>query len=601
MYSYAQTNIQLFNQLQDSGYEPADLAYVCDAYSLAMCLFTGCFRQSGKSFISHLVGTASILVECRAPATTVAAGLLHSAYSHGEFGTGARGISAAKRKQVQPVAGVEAEHLVAQYTTSPWDEKTISALLKNLPGPGTVAREVLLIHLANELEDHLDSAALYSGSAEYRRGVIKSYLFQCIEIAERIGYPALASELSRAFDETLSREVQLTFQKGSVHLTHKDTVHLIGWKSSFLFPPATHRLRLKVRLGRMLRRWLPARLHRLRFHGSSGQQSTPMTLPVTRQDKGTAGAAGNELVSVIIPCYNQGRFLGQAIESVMLQSFPNFEVIVVDDGSTDNTREVAALYSEVRVVPQEHVGISAARNRGVSESKGSWLVFLDSDDRLLPDALTLGLQHFRDHVECAFVFGRHQEINADGTGPRTTPFVSAEKDPYRQLLLYNCVYTPSTAMFRRDAFDAVGGFDQRFAGAEDYDLYLRLARKYPLFSYDEVVAEYRRHDANMSGDNAHMLRVCLEVMREQRPRVLENKDWEEAYHTGISNWRKLWGEQLVSQVWSRAKKGKEWRRSARDMMELMRYGPAVFPRQLGRKLVRPLKAALSHNGLRDVK
>ncbi|MCM3870445.1 MAG: hypothetical protein ND895_07130 [Pyrinomonadaceae bacterium] len=262
MYSYAQTNIQLFNQLQEAGYEHADLVCVRDAYTVAMRLFTGCFRQSGKTFISHLVGTASILAESRAPASTVAAGLLHSAYSHGEFGTGERSISEDKRKQLTLVVGPKIEHLVAQYTLSPWDEQTISALLNSFPPPGSVAREVLLIRLANELEDHLDCAALYSGAPEYRRGVINDYLFQCIEIAEKLGFPALASTLSRAFEETLSNELPSAFHGENSNLTHQKAVHLIGWKSSFLFPPATHRLRLKVRISRIFRRRFLARIGR---------------------------------------------------------------------------------------------------------------------------------------------------------------------------------------------------------------------------------------------------------------------------------------------------------------------------------------------------
>lgn len=263
MHSYAQTNIQLFNQLQETGYEHADLACVCDAYAFAMRLFSGCFRQSGKTFISHLVGTASILVELRASATTVAAGLLHSAYSHGEFGTGERGISEAKREELRRVVGTEAEQIVAHYTSGPWNEQTISAFHNDLPPTGSVAREVLLIRLANELEDHLDCAALYSGAAEYRRDVIKAYLFECIDIAEKLEVPALASALSRAFEETLSLELPLALQGGNANLTHKKAVHLIGWKSSFLFPPASHGLRLKLRLSRIVRRRLLARVGRL--------------------------------------------------------------------------------------------------------------------------------------------------------------------------------------------------------------------------------------------------------------------------------------------------------------------------------------------------
>lgn len=112
MYSYAQTNIQLFNQLQEADYDLTDLTCVCDAYALAMRLFTGCFRQSGKTFISHLVGTSSILAQIRASPTTVAAGLLHSAYSHGEFGTAERGFSEAKRQQLSVAVGSEVERLV---------------------------------------------------------------------------------------------------------------------------------------------------------------------------------------------------------------------------------------------------------------------------------------------------------------------------------------------------------------------------------------------------------------------------------------------------------------------------------------------------------
>ena len=135
----------------------------------------------------------------------------------------ARGVSPKpSATQLRLVVGTEAEHLIAQYTTSTWDERTVSALRKNLPLPGSVAREVLLIRLANELEDHLDCAALYSGAAEYRRDVIRSYLFQCIDIAEKLGFPALASALSRAFEETLSMELPLAFQgENLILLTRK--------------------------------------------------------------------------------------------------------------------------------------------------------------------------------------------------------------------------------------------------------------------------------------------------------------------------------------------------------------------------------------------
>lgn len=325
-----------------------------------------------------------------------------------------------------------------------------------------------------------------------------------------------------------------------------------------------------------------------------------MTLHSTcsRQDDKKCATATDKLVSIIIPCYNQAQFLGEAIESALEQTYQHFEVIVVDDGSTDHTSEVAARYPKVVTVRQRNQGASSARNHGVRASSGSYLVFLDSDDRLLPHALGVGVKHLRDHAECAFVFGHRREIAADGTALSTSSFVGIEKDPYRQLLLNCLVYPTSLAMFRRDLFETVAGFDPLIVGAEDYDLYLRIARKFPVFGYDEIVAEYRQHDTSMTRDNVRMLKACHAVMRKQQRSVRGNKEWEEAYQTGVNNCRRLWGERLVSQVWSRFKEGREWERSVRDMMVLIRYGPVVFPRQLVRKVSRPLIAALNDNGLR---
>jgi glycosyltransferase involved in cell wall biosynthesis len=125
------------------------------------------------------------------------------------------------------------------------------------------------------------------------------------------------------------------------------------------------------------------------------------------------GVAG--LVSVVIPCYNQAHFLGETIQSVFAQSYPRFEVVVVDDGSTDDTSEVAARYPGVRCVRQDNQGVSAARNSGLLRSEGEYAVFLDADDRLLPGALEAGLECLRVHPRCAFASGRYRFIAGDGS------------------------------------------------------------------------------------------------------------------------------------------------------------------------------------------
>src|SRR5919112_554735 len=116
----------------------------------------------------------------------------------------------------------------------------------------------------------------------------------------------------------------------------------------------------------------------------------------TSTEKATAAHFISEeaLVSVIIPCYNHAHYLDQAIESVLNQSYRNFEIIVVDDGSTDETSVVASRYERVRLFQQENQGLSGARNRGLGEAKGEYVVFLDADDRLVPGALEAGLWGF---------------------------------------------------------------------------------------------------------------------------------------------------------------------------------------------------------------
>lgn len=110
-----------------------------------------------------------------------------------------------------------------------------------------------------------------------------------------------------------------------------------------------------------------------------------------------------DLVSVGISCYNHEHYINEAIRSVLAQTYPSFEIIVVDDGSTDKSCDVVRSFSEVKCVRQRNAGTPAAtRNRGLQESRGDYVVFLDGDDRLLPDALEIGRRHLREHPDCAF-------------------------------------------------------------------------------------------------------------------------------------------------------------------------------------------------------
>jgi len=223
-------------------------------------------------------------------------------------------------------------------------------------------------------------------------------------------------------------------------------------------------------------------------------------------------------VSVIIPCYNQAHYLGDALASVAAKTHGRPEVIVVDDGSTDNTVEVAERYPGVRYVRQDNAGLAAARNTGIRHSTGEYLFFLDFDDRLLPSAFRVGLTALAARPGHAFVYGGWRLIGADGTVMPTPEPAQVDDDPYRGLLRMCFISTPAAVMYRRAAV-AAGGFDTAVSPSADYNLYLRLTRRWPVYCHGELVAEYRRHGANMTLDRAMMLQAELKVLRTQRPYV----------------------------------------------------------------------------------
>jgi (p)ppGpp synthase/HD superfamily hydrolase len=244
----AQTNLQLLNQLRIAGWSPADLGGICEAYTLAMRLFSARFRPSGKPFVAHLVGTASILARFGASVTVVTAGLLHAAYDQGDFGNGRNGITEAKRRQVHKAVGAEVEALIAGYTILQWNRSTFSAILGELqhrrPGAGRGSidpsmENILLIRLANDLEDLVDLAPLYCGDAERRVEESVSTVKYRMAIATRLGFPGLAAELEEAVNESRATDVIPTLRRDPPN-------------RSFLLAPASHELRLGLRLQQFL-------------------------------------------------------------------------------------------------------------------------------------------------------------------------------------------------------------------------------------------------------------------------------------------------------------------------------------------------------------
>ena len=190
---YAQTNVQLYEQLFGQGYTPVQLKQLAAAYDLALGLFSTLLRPEGKPFVNHLVGTASILAQHGTAFPVVVGGLLHAAYSYGEFGSFRCGVTPRKRIQVRAVIGKEAEEIVYRYTQFQWNARVIDSLGKQLPKLSQDERIVIFMRLANELEEGADARLLYC--AEETRLLKANYLGMCVDVAKAIGMHDLAAEL----------------------------------------------------------------------------------------------------------------------------------------------------------------------------------------------------------------------------------------------------------------------------------------------------------------------------------------------------------------------------------------------------------------------
>ncbi len=185
-------------------------------------------------------------------------------------------------------------------------------------------------------------------------------------------------------------------------------------------------------------------------------------------------------VSVVIPTFNRGWALGRAIDSVLAQTCHDFELIVVDDGSIDESQELLHSYgSAIKVIRQGNAGVSSARNRGVRSARGELIAFLDSDDYWLPGKLKTQIDFFDSNPET--VICQTEEIWIRN-GKRVNPKKVHQKPSGRifKASLALCLVSPSAVMLRKSLFNTIGGFDETLPACEDYDLWLRISSRYPV-------------------------------------------------------------------------------------------------------------------------
>ena len=212
----------------------------------------------------------------------------------------------------------------------------------------------------------------------------------------------------------------------------------------------------------------------------------------------------NPLVSVIVPTYNRASVLMEAVESVLAQTYPHLELLVVDDGSTDDTLErLQKIRDErLRVIRATHHGAAAARNKGLSEAKGELIGFCDSDDLWVPEKLAWQVNYLEEHREIGLVYGDVMSFRGEDV---ETPSYFKERPPlqggvFLELLQKNFIPNVSV-LVRKNCLDQVGYFNEDLKTSEDYELWLRFCARFQVGFVSRVLVKVRRHAGNITSDD----------------------------------------------------------------------------------------------------
>lgn len=237
-----------------------------------------------------------------------------------------------------------------------------------------------------------------------------------------------------------------------------------------------------------------------------------------REEKGST--AGDPLVSVVIPTFNRSDLLPDAIDSVVDQTYRNWELIIVDDGSTDDTEQVVNSYSDSRVRYTENTGSKGpggARNTGVRKAKGGYIAFLDSDDVWTSGKLRAQVDCMEANPRTGLVAGRCIYVD-DELEPTGYESPSPKEIPYEEICVSTSVPgSSSNVLVRRRAFEDAGGFDPELLRGEDRDLWIRISRHWKVYCVDEVTAKIRVHDEERQHRDLETVLECREAINRRIP------------------------------------------------------------------------------------
>ncbi len=281
------------------------------------------------------------------------------------------------------------------------------------------------------------------------------------------------------------------------------------------------------------------------------------------------------MISIVIPAYNSERFLAQTVESVLAQSVSEWELVIVDDGSTDDTPQIMRRFAEqdrrIRAVTQPNGGVAAARNRGWQESdpEAEYIIFLDNDDTWEPDALEILCDALKKHPGATAAAGFCRNIDADGAFLNDAPTAwqmertragkiehcaANETITYDVIVCQNPIISPGMVLIRRECLEQIGPWDQAVAPADDWDIWARLTLHGPILTVPRVTLRYRMHGNNASKQSGKMKRGERAFYRKlmespqldtERRRMARSGGWN--HEQGLYSGRRRWARDAASQ------------------------------------------------------
>ncbi|WP_017319134.1 glycosyltransferase [Mastigocladopsis repens] len=240
-------------------------------------------------------------------------------------------------------------------------------------------------------------------------------------------------------------------------------------------------------------------------------------------------------ISVIIPAYNSEKTIQRTIESVLNQSFTEFELIIINDGSQDSTLDIAAQVKDprIKVFSYANAGANVSRNRGLSHALGEFVSFLDADDIWTPDKLARQLQALQENVDAKVAYSWTDYIDENDQFLLSGTHITANGDVYEQLLLSDFLENGSNPLIYKEALIRLGGFDESLSAGQDWDMWLRLANEYNFVAVPSVQILYRIRANSQSSNLPRQEKACLQVLKQ-------------AYQARPSIARKTWNLSLAN-------------------------------------------------------